>query len=144
MSNTSPGASWKGWRRRLRHSRAQRRLGRRITTFVASGVLLAFLHEAALRGACQRFPVFTDCFAPASVGLALFYESGLRSAREWLAVLTYGFDLAAFLRKRCLAGKHHYQRHAERDPKHLLLPFLLRRVLVSPISAIHSREAARS
>src|SRR5271166_6961688 len=68
-----------------------------------SGVGLAFLDEAGLRGTGKRLAVLADGLGLAGVLLAFLQETGQGSASEWFAGLVHGFGLAGVVR-HCRPG----------------------------------------
>src|SRR5262249_19526921 len=63
------------------------------------GVLLAFRHEAPLRGAPERLPVRAHGFGCAGFPLAFGQEARFRRAGQWPTVLADCSAVAALLRQ---------------------------------------------
>src|ERR1700687_5306539 len=80
--------------------KAARQQTKRLLSLMGGEVLsahFALLHEAGLRGTCERLAFRTHGLGSALVGHALLHEGGLGRTGKRFAVLAHGFALASIL-----------------------------------------------
>jgi hypothetical protein len=109
------------------------------------GALLTLRHEAVLGRAGERLSVFADCFARASINLALFDEAALGGTDKRLSVFGDRHAFATSRHRRPSSKKRNQKR--ENNPFHFSFPYLQRGRIskhdASPASgtATHSMRA---